>query len=133
MEPYGCDYDVEHWASQERFYVMAYQELTVYGHTVYGEALRRFPEDAESFTRILSNGREFGCWHSIACPKGESGSNPLNALKPITFEQFQQAAKDRWPYSDELTAGGPVTAISVLNPETGHFDEIWDSLGGHAS
>lgn len=115
-------------AEGESFYVMAFAELTIYGHTIDGYIKAKYPHD--DWPHILASrrdGREFGCWHSQACTEGESGSNPVSALRPITYEAFMQAAEQGWPYVADLTTLAPVAAVGSYG-EDGRIGWHWSSL-----
>lgn len=113
--------------AEERFYVMAMIELTVYGHTVDRWIKEHYPEDWPLTLESRKHGSEWGCWHSVACPDGELGSNSVGALRPIEFEAFAFAREHDWPYVSDYTTLAPVMAVGQLGDD-GRFIWNWSSL-----
>lgn len=111
----------------ERFYMMAMMELTIYGHTIDAWVKEKYPEDWEHVQHTRHHGSEWACWHSVACPDGEIGSNEVGMLRPITYDAFVQAAEQGWPYSSDHTTLAPVAAVGYVN-EVGDFVWDWSSL-----
>lgn len=125
-------YDPAEQHEDEKFYVMNMQELTIYGHTVDHWTRRDYPEDWPLTQEWRRNSREFACWHSVACPDGEIGTNPAEALLPITFEAFEFALGESWPHLADIppTTLAPVSAVGHVDETTGRIVWDWDSLRG---
>lgn len=111
---------------QERFWVLAYPDLTVYGHSVDRWTRKHYPEDMEATRQMHLNGRDFGCWHSVVCPEGELGSNPVFMLRRITKDEYEAAEEGGWPFDSKLTTDQPSVSIHVV--ENGEWVEIYNSL-----
>lgn len=120
-EPVGDD------ATEERFYVMAMMELTIYGHTIDRYTKEQYPEDWEHTRGLRERGVEWGCWHSVACSDGEIGSNDVRMLRPILYETFVLAREHRWPYVRDYTTLAPVAAVGFMD-DKGRFVWEWSSL-----
>jgi hypothetical protein len=116
----------------EKFYVVVFQELTIYGHTIDAYTQEQFPEDWPLTVELRRADREWGCWHSIACPEGEIGSQDCAHIREITYDTFVQAREAGWPESAEpLTVpyGTPIAAFGTID-EHGKFVWVWNSLEG---
>jgi hypothetical protein len=113
----------------EKFYVAVFPELTIYGHTVDSWTKTRYPEDWQHTQDGRRRGMEFGCWHSVACPDGEIGSNDMRVLAPISYEQFVEAREKGWPDDYVPTTDAPVSGIAEILPD-GTLKPVWDSLRG---
>lgn len=115
----------------EKFYVQALPEFTIYGHTVDAWSQEKYPEDWQYTLRSREAGNEFACWHSVACPDGELGYNPVSLLGTITYEQFMEAEAAGWPNDYALTPATrdmPAVAIFTIGPDG--LTEEWNSLEG---
>jgi len=125
-------YDPAEGYEDEKFYVMNMREGTIYGHTVDHWTQRDYPEDWPYTLAGRRAGREFACWHSVMCPDGEIGSNPIDAIRPISFSAFVFAMNERWPQqtSAPLTTLAPMSAVGEIDPESGKIVWVWDSLRG---
>lgn len=117
--------------SDERFFVMSLPELSIYGHTVDAWVKEKFPEDWPLIQGTRSNGMEWGCFHSSACPDGEIGSNDPRGLLPISQELFEMAREAGWPDFPILTSLAPAAAVFTVD-EDGNLHEEWNSLEGDA-
>lgn len=130
MDEHRClmGYVIEDDANaEERFYVLAFPELTIYGHTIDHYTRERYPEDWPKTQGGRRHGVEFGCWHSVACAEGEIGSNTVDGLRRIGRDEFVAAWDEGWPQQPPALAG-PVAAIYDM--DTG--ERVWDSLHGDA-
>lgn len=126
------DYVVEDEENaKEAFYVLALPQLTIYGHTIDHYTQARYPEDLALTLHGRSQGYEFGCWHSEACPDGEIGSNAVDGLRRISRDEFIRAWDEGWP-QQEAAILAPVAGIYTIEPD-GSVVKVWDSLGGDAA
>lgn len=124
-EPRGDD--------DERFFLVAHADLTIYGHTVDAHTREKHPEDWPLTLGMRERGREFACWHSRACPDGELGGTDLAVCVEIDRAAFEQADEQNWPYlEDALTSATPSSSVYVLDPTTMEATKIWDSIEGDA-
>jgi hypothetical protein len=124
-------YDPAEGHEQEKFYVMRMLELTIYGHTVDAWTQRDYPEDWPLTLAGREAGREFACWHSNCCHDGEIGTNPVEAIQEITWEEFEEARGNGWPYLPDqpVTTYAPVSAVGYIDDD-GEVVWSWDSLAG---
>lgn len=122
----GCDPPED--GGSERFYVLALEELTIYGHTVDAWTQEKYPEDWPSTLQGYRNGYVFGCWHSQVVPNGEIGSN-AQGLRRISYDEFLEAQENFWPHLEDEHPGVPVSAIYVPDGDGG-IKLVWDSLRG---
>jgi hypothetical protein len=131
MDKCFMGYDPAEDHENERFYVMRMYELTIWGHTVDHWTRRDYPEDWPYTLAGRKHGREFACWHSVACPDGEIGTNDTGVIEEITFEQFAEAAGNKWPHlTDEpVTTEAPASAVGWID-DKGEVHWEWDSLRG---
>ena len=125
-------YDPAEGREDEKFYVMHGRELTIYGHTVDAATKRDYPEDFPMTLKGRKRGMEFACWHSEACRDGEIGSNPMNMIVEISYEDFEIARGASWPYLTNLplTHLAPAAAVGYVDDSTGKIVPVWDSLHG---
>lgn len=112
----------------EKFYVLAFPELTIYGHTIDHYTKRDYPEDWQHTVDGRKQGMEFGCWHSEACVDGEIGSNPVDGLRQITQDTFLWAWDEGWPEQPPALAG-PIAAVYSMDDDGG-LTKVWDSQKG---
>ena len=74
------------------YFKMLYQDFIIYGY----EDDSPYEEDHYHIDKLVSRGRIFGFWFSIACPNGEYGSNPLGSLIAISQKEFENAKEKGW-------------------------------------
>jgi hypothetical protein len=119
-------------AEGERFWIMRMYETTIYGHTIDRHTRRHYPEDWPLTANARTRGWEFACWHSTDSPEGEIGSAPTDALQPITYEQFSNAATIGWPHlqDEPVTTEQAKQAFGYLD-RNGDLVITWDSLRGN--
>ena len=122
-QPVGDDWDTE------RFYIVAFPELTIYGHSIDRFTQEYYKEDWPGITRQRVYNNEWGCWHSVAAPDGEVGIQPLDICMRVPGSVFKDARAKRWPEKGFITTPGPVSRI-FTDDGTGNITEIWNSLEG---
>lgn len=114
---------------REKFYVVAFPELTIYGHSIDRFTREHFPEDWPRITRTRLQGIEWGCWHSVLCPDGEIGNQDLQICVAIPPEIFMAAREKGWPETDFITTPEPISRV-YGDDGTGKLTEIWNSQDG---
>jgi hypothetical protein len=122
-QPVDSDWDTE------RFYIVAFPELTIYGHSVDRYTQENYKEDWPSITRQRLYGNEWGCWHSTACRDGEIGIQPLDICMRVPGAVFQDARKSDWPETTFITTPDPVARV-FASDGAGGMTEIWNSQEG---
>lgn len=145
-------------SKSHNFWVAVLPELTIYGHDVNAWTRERYPEDMEHVESVFESGLLWGCFHSLACPDGEIGSQdpaicvPMEQIiarmglfmPPVEF--MERAAELGWPDLQMLvglTANRPLISIFVPPDDTdesaealfegmqrGTLREVWNSLEG---
>jgi hypothetical protein len=113
----------------ERFYVLALLDLTIYGHTVDDE-LKADPDphDWKLVQRQRERGIEFGRWFSKNCRDGELGTNVTGKLLEVDRELFEKAQGMGWPTLPPLV-NEPNMGIATLDKD-GQVRIVWDSVRG---
>lgn len=124
----ACQPIDEDW-DNEKFYVVAFPELTIYGHTIDRFTKEHYKSDWPHVAKGRLQGMEWGCFHSRACPDGEVGSQPIEICVETPPEIFWKARQDRWPEADFITTPDPIARI-FGDDGTGKLTELWNSQDG---
>lgn len=124
----ACQPVEEDWL-KEHFYVVAFPELTIYGHTIDRFTKEHYADDWSRVAKQRLEGLEWGCWHSEVCPHGEVGSQDIQICVGIPPQIFLAAREKDWPETDFITTPDPLARI-YGDDGSGKLTEIWNSKDG---
>lgn len=124
----ACQPVGEDWL-REKFYIVAFPEVSIYGHTIDRFTKEHYREDLHVIMNQRVAGYEWGCWHSVMCPDGEVGSQPVEICASVSPQVFQNARANAWPDAEFITTPDPVSRI-YADDGTGRMTEVWNSQDG---